>query len=61
MAGKAGSAQNTMADLQVFQAKHLRSMDESTKDPAAFKELHGETDHALRVTKSTARAKFGRI
>ncbi|XDV15042.1 hypothetical protein PO909_015190 [Leuciscus waleckii] len=45
-----------MAVLQVFQAKLLRSMDESGPDPEAFKDLHSTTDLALRATKTTAQA-----
>lgn len=39
-AGQAGSTLHTLVVLQVFQEKLLRSMDESSPDPAAFKELH---------------------
>ncbi len=53
-AGQAASALHSMAVLQVFQAKLLRSMDESGPDPAAFKELRSATDLALHATKMTA-------
>lgn len=46
-----------MMVLQVFQEKLLHSMDESSPDPAAFKELRitkGLKDLALRATKATA-------
>lgn len=42
---------HTMAVLQVFQAKLLRSMDESEPNPAVFRELRSATDLALRATK----------
>lgn len=43
-----------MAVLQVFQAKLLRSMDETGPDTATFKELRSTTDLALCATKATA-------
>lgn len=36
---QAGSALHMMAVLQMFQAKLFLAMDESSPDPAAFKEL----------------------
>ncbi|CAM4673876.1 unnamed protein product [Leuciscus chuanchicus] len=55
-AGQAASALHAMATLQVFQAKLLRSMDESGPDPDTFKDLRSATDLALRATKTTAQA-----
>lgn len=43
-----------MVVLQFFQAKLLRSMDESGTDPAAFRELCSATDLAMYATKTTA-------
>ncbi len=54
-AGQAASALHSMAVLQVFQAKLLRSM-ESSLNPAAFNELRSVTDLALRTTKMTDQA-----
>lgn len=45
-----------MAVLQVFQAKLLRSMDETGPDPDAFRDLRSATDLALHTTKATAQA-----
>ncbi|MGL5828138.1 MAG: hypothetical protein ACRC0L_01055 [Angustibacter sp.] len=45
-----------MAILQVFQAKLLRSLDESGPDDPAFCDLRSATDLALRATKATAQA-----
>ncbi len=54
---QAGSALHTMAVLQVFQAKLLRSMDESGQEhQEAFKELHTAADLALHATKATVQA-----
>ncbi len=53
-AGQAASALHSMAVLQVFQEKLLRSIDESSLNPAAFKELRSATDLALCATKMTA-------
>ncbi|XDV15321.1 hypothetical protein PO909_015439 [Leuciscus waleckii] len=50
------SALHTMAVLQVFQAKLLRSMDESGPELEAFRDLRSATDLALWATKSTAQA-----
>ena len=55
-AGQAASALHAMATLQAFQAKLLRSMDESGPDPDTFKDLRSATDLALRATKTTAQA-----
>ncbi|CAM4295375.1 unnamed protein product [Leuciscus chuanchicus] len=55
-AGQVASALHAMATLQVFQAKLLRSMDESGPEPDAFKDLRSATDLALRATKTTAQA-----
>ncbi len=55
-AGQAASALYSMAVLQVFQAKLLRSVDESNLNPTAFSELRSATDLALRATKMTAQA-----
>ncbi|ROL50524.1 hypothetical protein DPX16_2823 [Anabarilius grahami] len=55
-AGQAASALHTMAILQVFQAKLLRSLDESGTDAPAFRELRSATDLALCATKATAQA-----
>ncbi|ROL50005.1 hypothetical protein DPX16_0376 [Anabarilius grahami] len=55
-AGQAASALHTMAIFQVFQAKLLRSLDESGIDAPAFKDLRKATDLALRATKATAQA-----
>ncbi|ROL55046.1 hypothetical protein DPX16_20307 [Anabarilius grahami] len=55
-AGQAASALHTMAIFQVFQAKLLRSLDESGVDEPAFRDLHSATDLALRATKATAQA-----
>ncbi|XP_077058206.1 uncharacterized protein LOC143710852 [Siphateles boraxobius] len=54
--GQAASALHTMAVLQVYQAKLLRSMDEAGPDPEAFRDLRSATDLALRATKATAQA-----
>lgn len=51
-----GSTLHTMVVLQFFQAKLLRSMDESGPDPAAFRELCSTTDLVLCATKTTAQA-----
>ncbi|ROL45289.1 hypothetical protein DPX16_17900 [Anabarilius grahami] len=53
-ASQAASVLHTMAILQVFQAKLLRSMDESGTDAPTFRELRSATDLALRATKATA-------
>lgn len=45
-----------MALLQVFQAKFFHCMDESSPDPAAFRELHSVTDLVLCATTMTAQA-----
>ncbi len=55
-AGQATSALYSMAVLQVFQAKLLRSVDESNLNPTAFSELRSATGLALRATKMTAQA-----
>ncbi len=56
-AGQAGSAQHTMAVLQVFQAKLLHGMDESGQvHQEAFKELRTATDLALRTMKAMPQA-----
>ena len=55
-AGQAASALHSMAVLQVFQAKLLRTMDESGPNPEAFKDLRSATDIALRATKATAQS-----
>ena len=55
-AGQAASALHTMAILQVFQAKLLRSLDESSPSEPAFRDLRSATDLALRATKATAQA-----
>ncbi|ROL44250.1 hypothetical protein DPX16_4319 [Anabarilius grahami] len=55
-AGQAASALHTMAIFQVFQAKLLRSLDESGVDEPAFRDLRSATDLALRATKATAQA-----
>ncbi|ROL09262.1 hypothetical protein DPX16_5329 [Anabarilius grahami] len=55
-AGQAASALHTMAIFQVFQAKLLRSLDESGADEPAFRDLRSATDLALRATKATAQA-----
>ncbi|ROK16092.1 hypothetical protein DPX16_22710 [Anabarilius grahami] len=55
-AGQAASALHTMAIFQVFQAKLLRSLDESGIDAPAFRDLRSATDLALRATKATAQA-----
>ena len=55
-AGQAASALHTMAILQVFQAKLLRSLDESSPSEPAFHDLRSATDLALRATKATAQA-----
>ncbi len=55
-AGQAALALHSMAVLQVFQEKLLRSIDESSPNPAAFKELCSATDLALCDTKMTAQA-----
>ncbi len=55
-AGQAGSVLHKMAILQVFQAKLLWSMEESSQNPDAFKELWTATDLALCATKATAQA-----
>ena len=55
-AGQAASALHTMAILQVFQAKLLRSLDESSPSEPAFRDLRSATDLALRTTKATAQA-----
>ncbi|RXN38137.1 guanylate cyclase 2G-like protein [Labeo rohita] len=55
-AGQAASALHVMPILQVYQAKLLKSLDESGPDPEVFKELRRATDLALRTTKMTARA-----
>ncbi len=55
-AGQAGSALHTMSVLQEFQAKLLRDMDESGRDPNAFTELSMAPDLALCTTKVTAQA-----
>ncbi|ROL45991.1 hypothetical protein DPX16_15550 [Anabarilius grahami] len=47
---------HTMAIFQVFQAKLLRSLDESGVDEPAFRDLRSATDLALRATKATAQA-----
>ncbi len=46
----------SMAVLQVYQAKLLQSMDVSGLDPTAFKELRSMTDLALCTTKATVQA-----
>lgn len=51
-----GVALHTMAVLQVFQAKVLLTMDESSQSSNAFRELHTATDLALCATKATAQA-----
>ncbi len=43
-AGQAASPLHSMAVLQVFQAKLLRSMDESNPNPTAFNELRSASD-----------------
>ncbi|ROL53853.1 hypothetical protein DPX16_9553 [Anabarilius grahami] len=45
-----------MAIFQVFQAKLLRSMDESGVEETAFRDLRSVTDLALRATKAAAQA-----
>ncbi|ROL29786.1 hypothetical protein DPX16_0843 [Anabarilius grahami] len=55
-AGQAASALHSMAIFQVYQAKLLRSLDESGLDAPAFKDLRSATDLALRATKATAQA-----
>ncbi|ROL54791.1 hypothetical protein DPX16_23237 [Anabarilius grahami] len=55
-AGQAASALHSMAIFQVFQAKLLRSLDESGIETPAFKDLRSATDLALRATKATAQA-----
>lgn len=55
-AGQAASSLHTMAILQVFQAKLLRSLDESSSSEPAFRDLRSTTDLALRATKATAQA-----
>lgn len=55
-AGQAASSLHTMAILQVFQAKLLRSLDESSSSEPAFRDLRSATDLALRATKATAQA-----
>lgn len=52
--GQSGSALHSMVVLQVFQAKLLRSMDESGQDHDAFKELHTATELDLLATKAMA-------
>lgn len=47
-AGQAASALHTMAVLQVFQAKLLKTLDENSPDPEAFKELRS-TDRDERL------------
>lgn len=54
--GQAGSALHTMLILQVYQAKLLCDMDESSPDPSAFRELRSATDLTLRATTTTAQA-----
>ncbi|XP_067276297.1 uncharacterized protein [Pseudorasbora parva] len=55
-AGQASAALHTMAVLQVFQARLLRSLDESVPDSEVLKDLRSATDLALRATKATAQA-----
>ncbi|ROJ57633.1 hypothetical protein DPX16_23832 [Anabarilius grahami] len=55
-AGQAASALHSMAIFQVFQAKLLRSMDESGVEETAFRDLRSATDLALRATKAAAQA-----
>lgn len=45
-----------MAILQVFQAKLLRFLDESSPSEPAFRNLRSATDLALHATKATAQA-----
>ncbi|MGL5405379.1 MAG: hypothetical protein ACRDAX_01090, partial [Propionibacteriaceae bacterium] len=45
-----------MAVLQVYQAKLLRSLDESFPDSEILKDLRSATDLALRATKANAQA-----
>lgn len=49
-----------MAILQVFQAKLLRSLDESGIDSPAFHDLHSATDLALSATKAKSSGCWGR-
>ncbi len=55
-AGQTTSAHYSMAFLQVFLAKVIRSMDESNLNPAALKKLHSSTVLALRATKMMAQS-----
>ncbi|ROL54892.1 hypothetical protein DPX16_12761 [Anabarilius grahami] len=55
-AGQAASALHSMAIFQVFQAKLLRSMDESGVEESAFRDLRSATDLALRATKAATQA-----
>ncbi|XP_067261185.1 uncharacterized protein [Chanodichthys erythropterus] len=55
-AGQSASVLHTMAILQVFQAKLLCSLDESSIDAPAFRDLRSATDLALHATKATAQA-----
>ncbi|ROL50609.1 hypothetical protein DPX16_23879 [Anabarilius grahami] len=55
-AGQAASALHSMTIFQVFQAKLLRSMDESGVEESAFRDLRSATDLALRATKATTQA-----
>lgn len=56
MASQASSALHMMAVLQVFQAKPLRDLDESGRDPNTFKELRTVPGLALRTTKATVQS-----
>ncbi|KAA0721247.1 hypothetical protein E1301_Tti018144 [Triplophysa tibetana] len=49
-ARKAASALHSMAELQLYQAKLLQGMDESSTYSAPFKELRSARDMALRAT-----------
>lgn len=51
-ADQASSALHTMSVLQVFKDELTWDMDESGRNPGAFKELHKATDLALRATKT---------
>ena len=55
-AGQAASGIHAMATLQAFQAKLLRSLDESGPFPDTLKDLRSASDLALRATKTTAQA-----
>ncbi len=55
-AGQAALAFHSMADLQFFQAKLLRSTDKNGSDPTAFREPHSVTNLALYATNTTAQS-----